>query len=71
IARTIFEFIALGLKELPLMLVALSFIYTMLQTENNLSGYFEVFRDTLLFGIVLAIFLALPRISLRDRVRYD
>lgn len=71
IARTIFEFVALGLKVLPLMLVALSFVYTMLQTENNLSGYFEVFRDTLLFGIVLAIFLALPRINLRDRVRYD
>ncbi len=71
IARTIFEFVALGLKVLPLMFVALSFVYTMLQTENNLSGYFEVFRDTLLFGIVLAIFLALPRISLRDQVRYD
>ena len=71
IARVIFEFIAWRLKVLPLMIVALSFIYLMLQTENTLSGYFEVFRDTFLFGIVLAIFLALPRISLRDRVRYD
>lgn len=53
------------LPPVPLMFSALYFIYLMLQTEITLTGYMEALRDTLLFGTLLAMFLALPRVKLR------
>lgn len=60
--------VALGarwLTPIPLMFATLYFIYLMLETEITLTGYMEALRDTLLFGTLLTMFLALPRIRLR------
>lgn len=48
------------LKPVPLMFVALSFIYFMLQTETTLTGYFELLRDSALFAGALTLFLSFP-----------
>jgi hypothetical protein len=60
-----FNFIAKWLKTIPLMFVALSFIFMFLQTETKLTGYFEVLRDSFFFGILLALFMAIPAIRTR------
>ena len=62
IFRIIFDFLAKRLSPVPLMFVALAFIGTMLLTENTLTGYSVLLRDTILFSIALAIFMAFPRI---------
>ena len=60
IARSILNFMVRRIKLVPSLFVILSLIYLMLQTENTLTGYVEYFRDSILFGIVLAIIFALP-----------
>jgi hypothetical protein len=52
-------------KTVPLMFATLCFINLMLQTEITMTGYFEALRDSLLFGTLVALFLALPAIKLR------
>jgi hypothetical protein len=63
--RVLLAIAARWLKPVPLMIATLYFIYLMLETEITLTGYFEALRDTVLFGTLVAIFLALPRIRLR------
>lgn len=63
--RAFLAIAARWLKTTPLMFAALYFIYLMLQTEITLTGYVEALRDALLFGTLLAMFVALPKIRLR------
>lgn len=60
ISRFILEFMARRVGLVPLTLVALSFIFLMLQTESTLTSYIEGFRDNILFGFIVAILMALP-----------
>lgn len=62
LARIIYGFLSRLLKPLPLLIVTLAFIFLFLQTEITLSGYFADFRNALLFGLVLQLFLAIPRL---------
>lgn len=63
--RLVFDFTAGFLRVVPLTFVALSVLNLFLQTEGILAGYFDSIRDSFLFGIILALFLALPRFGLR------
>jgi hypothetical protein len=65
IFRIIFDFISKRLSIVPVTFVALVFIYTMLETEITLTMYCDTLRDTILFSIVLAIFMGFPKIRLR------
>lgn len=65
IFRIIFDFIARWLSPVPIMFVALASIGTMLQTENTVTAYCDNLRNTILFSIALAIFMAFPKIRLR------
>jgi hypothetical protein len=69
--RLFYNFTAAWLRTTPLMFVALSIIFLMLAMENTLGSYFEVLRDSFFFGIMLALFMALPRVKLRTQLRYD
>lgn len=62
IFRITFDFIAKRLSPVPVMFVALVFIYTMIQTESGLNAYCVTLRDSIPFAIVLAILMAFPRI---------
>lgn len=61
--RILFNVLARWLGPIPLMFLVLSFIITMMVTENTLGGYFEPLRDVPLFCGMLALFLAFPGIS--------
>jgi hypothetical protein len=68
--RLLFDFCLRFLRIVPLMFVTLALIYVMLQTEVILNGYFETIRDSFLFGVMLSLFMALPRISFGPTTRY-
>jgi hypothetical protein len=63
--RILLTIAARWLTMVPLIFASLYFIYLMLQTEITLTGYAEAVRDTLLFGTLLSMFLAMPRFRLR------
>ncbi|MFZ0661486.1 MAG: hypothetical protein WAM66_02240 [Acidobacteriaceae bacterium] len=63
--RVIFDATAKFLGVVPLMFVALSLIYAMIETEMTLSSYFESLRVAPFFGLAIALFMALPVIKLR------
>lgn len=67
--RIIYDLVARCLRYVPLMFVALSFIFCFLQTEQSITSYLATLRVSLFFGLVIAGFLALPRFKLRDN--YD
>ncbi len=69
--RLFYNFTAACFATAPLMFVALSIIALMLATEGTLGSYFEVLRDSFFFGIMLALFMVLPKIKLRTQLRYD
>jgi hypothetical protein len=63
LCRSVFNFIARWLRPTPLLFVALSFILMMLVTETTLSGYFEIVRNSGVFGLLLQFFMTLPVIK--------
>lgn len=62
IVRIVFNFLARRLSPVPVMFVALGFICSMLATEDTVTGYCVGLRDSILFSVVLAIFMAFPTI---------
>ena len=64
--RILFELLARFFTTVPLMFIALSFIYSSLQTEASITGYLETLRVSLFFGLVIAAFLAIPKFKLND-----
>jgi hypothetical protein len=66
LARSVYEFIAYWLKPLPLLLVTLNMIILFLGTEEILSGYFADIRNELIFGIIIQIFISLPKFRLHS-----
>jgi hypothetical protein len=64
--RILFELLARFFTTVPLMFIALSFIYSSLQTEASITGYLETLRVSLFFGLVIAGFLATPKFKLYD-----
>jgi hypothetical protein len=63
--KAVFAVAARWLPPVPLIFATLYFIYLMLLTEIALTGYLESLRDTIVFGTILAMFLALPSVKLR------
>lgn len=62
IARITLAFISAWLKPIPVLLVTLAMVNLFLQTEVGLTGYFADLRNDIIFGIVIQIFISLPRI---------
>jgi len=62
--KAVFALAARWLPPVPLIFATLYFIYLMLLTEIALTGYMESLRDTIVFGTILAMFLALPSVKL-------
>jgi hypothetical protein len=62
VSKAILNFIARWLSPVPLLFVTLSFILTMLLTEATINAYLETVRNAGIFGLVLIVFMALPRI---------
>lgn len=65
LVRAVFGFISMWFGTIPLLFMTLSLIALIMQTEVTLSGYFGLLRNTILFGSVIALFMAFPRIRLR------
>ncbi|MGB7189807.1 MAG: hypothetical protein WBD10_06700 [Acidobacteriaceae bacterium] len=65
-SRILFDLLARCFRAVPLMFVALSFILSFLQTESTITGYLETLRVSLFFGLVIAGFLAMPKLKLYD-----
>ncbi|MGC2163462.1 MAG: hypothetical protein WA634_16250 [Silvibacterium sp.] len=63
--RLVYDFLARRLKVIPLMFVVLAISYRMLQTEMTINSYLVGVRDSILFSVLLALVMALPRIQLR------
>lgn len=63
--KAVLALAARWLPPVPLIFASLYFIYLMLLTEITLTGYMEALRDTILFGTLIAMFLALPSVKLR------
>lgn len=61
LARVIYEVMGKYLKKNALMIVTLAFIYVFLQTESTLTGYTTAFRNSIIFGVIIAILMAIPR----------
>jgi hypothetical protein len=61
--RIAFAFASVVLKPLPLLMVSLDFVLLFLQTEVPLSAYLVEIRDAILFGLVVQLFLSLPRLK--------
>lgn len=70
LARLVYLIASKLLKPLPLLVVTLSLVYLFLQTEITLSGYFSDLRNAILFGVVIQIFLSLPRFRFRTAGGY-
>jgi len=65
--RLLFDLLARFFSTVPLMLIALSFINSSLQTEATITGYLSTMRVALFFGLVIAAFLAMPKLKLYDK----
>jgi hypothetical protein len=63
--RAVFRIFEIRLPPVPLLFLILSFIQIMLITEGTIAIYFDTVRNAALFGIVLAIFVSLPKFRLR------
>lgn len=63
LARIVFALLSMVLKPLPLMVVALAYIYLFLQTEVGLTDYFADIRNAIVFSLVVQLFLSLPRLK--------
>ncbi len=64
IARAVHDFLLQFLKPLPCMLVSLAFISLFLPTEATLATYFSFFRNTIIFIVLIQIYVSLPRLRL-------
>lgn len=60
--RVVFHIMSKFLSLVPLMFVTLSLINAMLQTENTVSGYLGTLRAAPVFGLAIALVVALPSI---------
>ena len=63
--KAVLSLAARWLPPVPLIFASLYLIYLMLLTEITLTGYMQSLRDTILFGTILTVFLALPSVKLR------
>jgi hypothetical protein len=66
LVRVLYSLFSRIFGVVPLMFITLALIMMMTQTEFTLSGYFAILRNTALFGAVIAVFMAFPRIRLRS-----
>lgn len=62
--RLVFNFFAPRVNVTILMIGSLAFIQTFLATEDALDGYFSLLRNTILFCVLIGIFLKLPSFRL-------
>lgn len=60
VIRLVYDLIARLFSVVPLLFATLAFISLLLQTELTLNSYFNALRDTLLFTVIIAAFLAIP-----------
>ena len=65
LSKSVFNLIARWFRPIPLLIVALSFILMMVVTESTLNGYFEVIRNSCIFGALLQLFVSMPGIRLK------
>jgi len=67
VVRAVYEFLAMWLMPIPLLIVSLSLIGAFLPTEATLSAYSAGIRNEIIFGIIIQILLFLPRFRLRQQ----
>jgi len=64
IYRIVFDLASKFFGIVPMMFIALSMIYTIMQTEHSVTGYFELLLVAPFFGLAIALFMALPVMKL-------
>jgi hypothetical protein len=69
LVRFVYDFLARRLGMIPLLFVLLALIFRMLQTEETFTAYVVTLRDTILFGVLISLIMAMPRIRLHASPR--
>ncbi len=60
LVRVVYGIMEKYLKKNALIIVTLAFIYMFLQTESTLTSYTTTLRNSIIFGVVIAILMAIP-----------